>query len=74
MPSEPLERILHALEAHGRDARPSGRGWIARCPAHDDRHASLSAAEGNNGTSRSIATRDARRKRWLRPWGCAWPT
>jgi hypothetical protein len=27
----------------------SGDGWTARCPAHDDRHASLSAAEGADG-------------------------
>ena len=27
--------------------RPTGTGWIARCPAHDDRHASLSIAEGS---------------------------
>jgi hypothetical protein len=34
------EQIAHAL--HG---RPSGIGWMARCPAHDDRSPSLSIAE-----------------------------
>ncbi len=27
----------------------SGSGWVARCPAHEDRHASLSIAEGDDG-------------------------
>jgi integrase len=27
----------------------SGAGWVARCPAHEDRHASLSIAEGDDG-------------------------
>jgi len=31
------------------DARPSGSGWSARCPAHDDRQASLSISAGDNG-------------------------
>lgn len=31
------------------DARPTSRGWIARCPAHDDRSPSLSIAEGHGG-------------------------
>ena len=30
-------------------ARRSGNGWIARCPAHDDRTPSLSIGEGNDG-------------------------
>jgi hypothetical protein len=29
--------------------RRSGRGWVARCPAHRDRHPSLSIAEGADG-------------------------
>ena len=29
--------------------RRSGSGWIARCPAHDDRSPSLSVREGNRG-------------------------
>ncbi len=31
------------------DARQSGAGWSARCPAHDDRSPSLSIAEGDDG-------------------------
>src|SRR5215472_13401072 len=31
------------------DAKRSGRGWIAKCPAHDDRKPSLSISEGNDG-------------------------
>jgi len=29
--------------------RPSGKGWTARCPAHEDRHASLSVGIGEEG-------------------------
>ena len=28
--------------------RPSGKGYVSKCPAHDDRHQSLSIAEGDN--------------------------
>jgi len=31
------------------DGRRSGRNWSARCPAHDDRQASLSISDGNDG-------------------------
>lgn len=31
--------------------RKSGSGWMARCPAHDDRRASLSIAQGDDGTA-----------------------
>jgi len=31
------------------DARRSGTGWSARCPAHDDRAPSLSITEGDDG-------------------------
>src|SRR5262249_55082748 len=30
-------------------ARRSGKGWIAKCPAHDDRDPSLSISEGPDG-------------------------
>lgn len=32
------------------DVRPSGRGWMVRCPAHADKSPSLSVAEGDNGS------------------------
>ena len=32
------------------DGRRIGRGWAVRCPAHDDRHASLSIGETADGT------------------------
>ena len=35
-----------ALALRGRKA---GRGWLAPCPAHDDRHPSLSLAHGHDG-------------------------
>ena len=41
----PVPRLLARLEG----VRRSGAGWMARCPAHEDRHASLSVAEGDDG-------------------------
>lgn len=41
----PLEGVLARLEG----VRPSGRGYTARCPAHEDRQASLSVSEGAGG-------------------------
>lgn len=43
--SRPVEEMLARLER----VRPCGRGWIARCPAHADRSASLSVAAGDDG-------------------------
>lgn len=41
----PLEMVLEKLP----DARRSGSGWAAKCPAHDDRGPSLSISEGDDG-------------------------
>lgn len=43
--SSPIDLLLARLDA----VRKSGRGWTARCPAHEDRTASLSIAEGDDG-------------------------
>jgi hypothetical protein len=40
-----LRKLLAKLSG----MRRSGSGWSARCPAHDDRRASLSIAEGDDG-------------------------
>lgn len=42
--AEPVEPVLEKLEG----LRPSPNGWSARCPAHDDRHNSLSVGEGED--------------------------
>ncbi len=42
---EGIERVLGALE----NVQPSGDGWQALCPVHDDRQASLSINVGNDG-------------------------
>jgi len=42
--SAPVENLVQRL-----DARRSGKGWIAKCPAHDDRKPSLSIDEGTDG-------------------------
>ncbi len=41
----PIDSVLSRLG----DAKRSGKGWKARCPAHEDRHSSLSVTEGNDG-------------------------
>lgn len=41
----PLDTILSQLP----HVRQSGRGWIALCPAHDDRSPSLSVGEADDG-------------------------
>jgi hypothetical protein len=41
----PADRVLPLLSG----VRRSGRGWIARCPAHEDRSPSLSVREGDDG-------------------------
>ena len=40
-----VEDFLECVE----NVRSSGSGWTARCPAHDDRNASLSVSEGDEG-------------------------
>ncbi|HUY32962.1 MAG TPA: DUF3987 domain-containing protein [Pirellulales bacterium] len=42
-------QAVESLLAKFPDARQAGKGWSARCPAHEDRHASLSVAEGDDG-------------------------
>jgi hypothetical protein len=45
MSSDPVERLLDRLE----HVKKSGSRWMARCPAHEDRRASLSVREGEDG-------------------------
>lgn len=40
-----LDNLLDRLDG----VRRSGSGWSARCPAHDDRQASLSVSRGDDG-------------------------
>jgi putative DNA primase/helicase len=40
----PVEKILAKLP----DAKANGKGWLARCPAHDDQRASLSIGIGDD--------------------------
>ncbi len=42
----PVENLLSKLS----NAKQSGKGWTARCPAHEDGKASLSIAAGSSGT------------------------
>lgn len=46
MNTDPIDVVLDELP----DARSAGRGWKARCPAHDDRTPSLSVSETDDGT------------------------
>jgi hypothetical protein len=43
----PIETLLAKLPG----AKRVSNGWSARCPAHEDRRASLSIAEGDDGTA-----------------------
>src|SRR2546430_5017390 len=45
----PVERVVAALQQGGRRVTPRGESWMAQCPAHDDRRASLSIREGRQG-------------------------
>jgi hypothetical protein len=44
-PSEPVARLLARLDG----IRRNGAGWMAKCPAHADRTASLSVTAGDDG-------------------------
>jgi hypothetical protein len=49
-PRTPIERVTEALEAHDCRPKTNAEGEIsARCPAHDDRVASLSVGVGDDG-------------------------
>ena len=43
--TDPLQQVLERLPG----AKPTGSGWVARCPGHDDRRASLSISAGDDG-------------------------
>ena len=44
--SDPVGNVLERLQS----ARKVGKNqWIAKCPAHDDRHPSLSIGRGDGG-------------------------
>ena len=43
--SAPVDVVLSTLDK----VKKSGKGWLACCPAHDDRSPSLSIAEGDDG-------------------------
>ncbi len=45
----PTDRILSALADRNCDPKRNGKGWSARCPAHEDRRPSLSIGEGDDG-------------------------
>jgi len=43
-----VKRLLNALDDHGCRPRRVGGQWSARCPAHEDRHPSLSLTRGRD--------------------------
>jgi hypothetical protein len=45
VPINPIDLLLPRLDG----VRKAGRGWIARCPAHEDRSPSLSIVEREDG-------------------------
>jgi len=47
--SKPIDTVITALEQADCKPLKSGRGWSAKCPAHDDRNPSLSVGVGADG-------------------------
>ncbi|MCA9232821.1 MAG: DUF3987 domain-containing protein [Planctomycetales bacterium] len=45
----PTERMLAALSDRNCDPKPSGKGFLCLCPAHDDKNPSLSVSAGDDG-------------------------
>ncbi len=45
-PSSELDMQVEAILQHLQKVRRTGRGWMSLCPAHEDRHPSLSIAAG----------------------------
>jgi len=50
MNATPTEKFLKSLyQTAGNKARRKGKGWSARCPAHEDQRPSLSVSECDDG-------------------------
>ena len=47
--SDAVNKVISTLDAHGCQPKRSGKGWAARCPAHEDKSPSLSLSEGAEG-------------------------
>jgi hypothetical protein len=47
-----VEQVIEQLHRCGKQVRARGGGWMAQCPAHEDRHASLSIRAGERGEAR----------------------
>jgi hypothetical protein len=45
----PVDHVLGALAARGTLTHKNGQGWLAHCPAHEDKVPSLSISEGQDG-------------------------
>ena len=48
-PGSALKGILFALDSRGKRYAKLGDGYLAQCPGHEDKTASLSVAQGNKG-------------------------
>ena len=46
---DPTEQAISRLKELGKNPIGNGKQWTAQCPAHEDRKASLSIDEGDNG-------------------------
>ena len=50
MNATPIKKFLDVVNSTtGEQAKENGIGWVARCPAHDDKTPSLSITEGDDG-------------------------
>lgn len=74
MPDDPVQNILGRLEGVKQTAPNQ---WEARCPAHDDRHASLSVCAGEDGRAlvncHAGCSRDDVRQALKLPWSAFFP-
>lgn len=52
--NDPVEVLAAALRDSGQTVRRSGQGYVAQCPAHDDRNPSLSINHGNSGAGKAL--------------------
>ncbi len=44
-----LDEAINRLAQYGCEPQETRKGWVARCPAHDDRKPSLSVSQGRDG-------------------------
>ena len=70
---DPLRTVWDALDRTGSGPRGPEHKFIARCPAHDDRNASLSISQGEDGRALIHCHAGCDPERILGALGLGWP-